>query len=69
MHKGTVKFFNDTKGFGFIESPVLEGKDAFVHYRDIESGDKRRTLQNGQAVEFEFEEGPKGLKATRVRAL
>lgn len=62
MQTGTVKWFNDTKGFGFIETP--EG-DVFVHHKSIEMPG-RRTLTEGQRVEFDCEPSPKGLKATRV---
>ncbi len=66
MPTGKVKWFNDAKGFGFIE---LEGqdKDVFVHYSVIEmSGFK--TLREGQVVEYEVAEGPKGFSATHVRS-
>ena len=60
---GTVKWFNDTKGFGFIEQ--AEGPDVFVHYRAI-NGEGRRTLHDGQQVTFEVVSGPKGLQAENV---
>ena len=63
MATGKVKWFNDTKGFGFIESD--EGTDVFVHYSDID-GDGFKTLAEGENVEFELTEGPKGPKAARV---
>ena len=64
MAKGTVKWFNDSKGFGFITTE--DGADAFVHYGDIE-GDGFKSLAEGDAVEFELEDGPKGPKAVKVR--
>ena len=64
MPRGTVKWFNDTKGFGFIHSD--DGKDVFVHQTDIEA-DGFRSLAEGQKVEFEMSDGPKGPKATKVR--
>jgi cold shock protein len=65
MATGKVKWFNDQKGFGFITSE--EGsKDIFVHHTVIEA-DGFRTLQDGETVEYEAEDGPKGMKATKVR--
>jgi CspA family cold shock protein len=64
MQRGTVKWFNDEKGWGFI-TPAAGGPDVFVHYKVIE-GTGRRTLKDGQTVQFEAQPGPKGLKATRV---
>ena len=66
MATGKVKWFNDQKGFGFISSE--QGKDVFVHHSVIE-GQGFRTLQDGEPVEYEAEEGPKGSKATRVKRL
>jgi CspA family cold shock protein len=66
MATGKVKWFNDQKGFGFISSE--QGKDVFVHHSVIE-GQGFRTLQDGETVEYEAEEGPKGSKATRVKRL
>jgi len=63
MEKGTVKWFNGAKGYGFISRD--EGDDVFVHYKAIE-GDGYKTLDEGDQVEFEIEEGPKGLQATKV---
>ena len=63
MATGTVKWFNDSKGFGFIR---VEGDaDVFVHYSQIE-GDGFRTLEEGQSVQFELRDGPKGKFAERV---
>jgi len=64
MASGTVKWFNESKGFGFVTTE--DGQDAFVHYSDIE-GDGFKTLSEGEAVEFELTEGPKGPKAVNVR--
>jgi CspA family cold shock protein len=64
MALGTVKWFNDAKGYGFI-SRADDGKDVFVHYSSI-SGDGFRTLNQGQTVEYEEQQGPKGLFAARV---
>jgi CspA family cold shock protein len=61
---GTVKWFNNAKGFGFITREDSED-DVFVHFRSIE-GEGYRTLDEGQAVEFKLVEGPKGLQAEEV---
>lgn len=61
---GTVKWFNDAKGYGFI-SRNTDNKDVFVHYSSI-SGEGFRTLNQGQAVEYEESDGPKGLHAVKV---
>jgi CspA family cold shock protein len=63
METGTVKWFNGSKGYGFIARE--EGKDVFVHYKAIE-GDGYKTLEEGDSVQFEVEQGPKGLQATKV---
>ncbi len=65
MATGKVKWFNDQKGFGFI-TPDDGGKDLFVHHTEIQA-DGFRTLQEGQAVDFEVAESDKGPKATNVR--
>ncbi len=65
--EGTVKWFNDTKGYGFI-SPADGSDDLFVHYSDIE-GTGRKSLQEGDRVEFEMGQADKGPKATDVRVL
>ncbi len=63
MEKGTVKWFNESKGFGFIERE--EGQDVFVHFSAIQ-GEGYKSLTEGQAVEFEVIEDTKGLKAQNV---
>ncbi len=60
---GTVKWFNGGKGYGFIAREA--GEDVFVHYSAIQ-GQGFRNLEEGQAVEFDIEQGPKGLQATNV---
>ncbi|MBN1545997.1 MAG: cold-shock protein [Syntrophaceae bacterium] len=66
MSEGKVKWFNDKKGYGFIEKD--EGGDVFVHFSAIQSGGFK-TLQEGQRVSFEVEKGDKGLSAVNVKAL
>ena len=66
MPKGTVKFYNDQKGFGFISRDGQE--DLFVHFSNI-IGSGRRTLVDGQEVEFEVGEGRKGPEAVDVKAV
>ncbi len=65
MEQGTVKWFNDAKGFGFLSR--TNGQDVFVHFSAIQS-EGFRSLQEGQAVTFEVVAGPKGPQAENVRA-
>ncbi|QDP01664.1 cold-shock protein [Thalassotalea sp. PS06] len=66
VRTGSVKWFNDDKGFGFIQQ--AEGPDVFVHFRAIQ-GTGRKTLVEGQQVEFEVVQGQKGPQAENVKAL
>ncbi|HEX9158450.1 MAG: cold-shock protein [Syntrophaceae bacterium] len=66
MSEGKVKWFNERKGFGFIETD--EGNDVFVHFSAIQDSGFR-TLQEGQRVSFEVQQGQKGPAAENVRAL
>ena len=63
MAKGKVKWFSNQKGYGFITRE--DGKDVFVHYSAI-TGDGYKSLEEGQEVEFEVTQGPKGLQASNV---
>lgn len=63
MANGTVKWFNDSKGFGFITSD--DGSDVFVHHTSIK-GNGFKSLAEGDSVSFDTEKGPKGLKAVNV---
>ena len=67
MATGTVKWFNDAKGFGFI-APDEEGADLFVHHTAI-SMNGFRSLKEGQCVSYEAVQGPKGMQADQVQAL
>lgn len=66
MALGTVKWFSNAKGYGFIE-PEGGGEDIFAHFSAIEA-EGYRTLKEGQKVEYEVAEGPKGLSASNIRA-
>jgi cold shock protein len=66
MEKGTVKWFNSSKGYGFIQRE--SGEDVFVHYRSI-TGNGFKNLADGDTVEFDVEQGQKGLQATNVRKI
>jgi CspA family cold shock protein len=67
MTKGTVKWFNAEKGFGFLTGE--DGKDVFVHFSAIQKDSGYRSLEEGQSVEFEAVQGPKGLQADSVKVI
>jgi CspA family cold shock protein len=64
---GTVKWFNDAKGFGFI-TPAAGGEDLFAHFKEIQ-GSGFKTLVEGQRVEYKAARGPKGMQATQIKPL
>ncbi|MDZ7265257.1 MAG: cold-shock protein [candidate division KSB1 bacterium] len=66
METGTVKWFNSSKGFGFISRE--HGDDVFVHYKSI-AGQGYRSLEEGDRVQFEIGQGPKGLQANNVKKI
>lgn len=66
MAQGTVKWFSNEKGYGFISQS--DGEDVFVHFSAI-TGEGYKSLQEGQAVEFDVTDGPKGKQAANVRAV
>ncbi|HXW63927.1 MAG TPA: cold-shock protein [Burkholderiaceae bacterium] len=67
MANGTVKWFNDAKGFGFI-TPEDGGKDLFAHFSEIQAGGFK-TLSEGQRVQFVVKQGPKGEQASEIRTV
>ncbi|TJY65036.1 cold-shock protein [Sinimarinibacterium sp. CAU 1509] len=67
VSSGTVKWFNDAKGFGFI-TPANGGEDLFAHFKEIEGGGFK-SLAEGQRVEYVEARGPKGMQATKIRPL
>ncbi|AOM02401.1 cold-shock protein [Cobetia marina] len=67
MATGTVKWFNDAKGFGFI-APADGGDDLFVHFSEVQA-EGFKTLQDGQQVSFDVTQGQKGLQAANVKAI
>ncbi|MBX6420015.1 MAG: cold-shock protein [Sinobacteraceae bacterium] len=64
---GTVKWFNDAKGYGFI-TPADGGEDLFAHFKEIQ-GTGFKSLKEGQRVEYKPQRGPKGMQATQIRPL
>ena len=66
MEQGTVKWFNGAKGYGFLSRQT--GEDVFVHYKAI-VGDGYKTLNQGDKVQFDVEQGPKGLQAANVQKI
>jgi CspA family cold shock protein len=68
MQTGSVKWFNDAKGFGFI-TPSNGGEDLFAHFKEIQGGGSFKSLAEGQQVQYIAARGPKGMQATRIQAL
>ena len=68
MNTGTVKWFNDSKGFGFI-TPDNGGKDLFAHFSAIQGGGGHKTLRESQKVSYDVTSGPKGDQATNIVAV
>ena len=66
--KGKVKWFDNAKGYGFIQQDEIQDKDVFVHFRSI-IGEGYKSLSEGQEVEFNLSEGPKGVQAEQVAVL
>jgi CspA family cold shock protein len=64
MPKGKVKWFDNSKGYGFIQSE--DGNDVFVHYSEVQGDDYRKSLDEDQEVEFQIKQGPKGDQAANV---
>lgn len=69
VKEGTVCWFSESRGIGFVGSPELNGREAFVHYSAIVSDLKYKTLKPGDRVQFSFLETPKGLQARRVKKI
>jgi len=65
---GTVKWFNEGKGYGFI-APDDGGKDLFAHFRDIQGADGYKTLTESARVQYDVTQGPKGLQASNIRPI
>lgn len=68
MATGTVKWFSNVKGYGFVNTDEDENEDIFVHYSAIEM-DGYKKLTSGQKIEFDIDEGPKGLQAQNIRSV
>lgn len=65
---GTVKWFNDSKGYGFI-APDDGGKDLFAHFREIQGAGSFKSLAEAQRVQYEVTQGPKGAQASNIRVV